>query len=81
MIHIWLPLHYCISLYYRWAYIKEHKLQDPTRKTVIRCDENLKAVLGKAEINQTELLRLVQPHIEKLEGDKPAAPKTKPKLQ
>src|SRR5580704_15621903 len=32
-----------------WAYICKHRLQDPTKKTLINADENLKAVFnGKA---------------------------------
>merc|ERR1711913_23560 len=33
-----------------WVYIKKHKLQDPTQKTVIICDEKLKAVTKKKKL-------------------------------
>jgi len=39
-----------------WQYIKKHKLQDPSQKTVIFCDEKLKAVTKKKKVTCSEVL-------------------------
>merc|ERR1711997_1031289 len=39
-----------------WAYIKKHKLQDPSQKTIIFCDEKLKAVTKKKKVTCSEIL-------------------------
>merc|ERR1711902_57126 len=38
-----------------WAYIHAKKLQDPTDKTVINCDENLKKLTKVKQIQQKSL--------------------------
>ena len=49
-----------------WKYVKEHKLQDPNDKTIIVCDDKLKAVVKKKRIPQTELLKYLGKHMVKI---------------
>ena len=47
-----------------WAYIKEHKLQDEKKKTLINADAKLKAVFdGKAQVTMFEMNKLVSGHV------------------
>ena len=46
-----------------WRYVKLRKLQDPAIKTKINCDEKLKAVTNKEEIDQREMLALLKLHM------------------
>jgi chromatin remodeling complex protein RSC6 len=46
-----------------WAYIKEHKLQNPANKRNILCDAKLKAVMGKDEVTMFEMTGLVGKHL------------------
>ncbi len=47
-----------------WAYIKEHKLQDEKKKTLINADAKLKAVFdGKAQVTMFEMNKLVNNHV------------------
>ena len=47
-----------------WAYIKEHKLQDEKKKTLINADAKLKAVFdGKAQVTMFEMNKLVSAHV------------------
>ncbi len=49
-----------------WAYIKEHKLQDPKKKTQINADAALKAVFdGKGSVTMFEMNKLVNNHLKK----------------
>ena len=49
-----------------WAYIKEHKLQDPKKKTQINADAALKAVFdGKSSVTMFEMNKLVNNHLKK----------------
>ncbi len=49
-----------------WAYIKEHKLQDPKKKTIIIADATLKAVFdGKGTVTMFEMNKLVNGHLKK----------------
>jgi upstream activation factor subunit UAF30 len=49
-----------------WVYIRKHGLQDPTKKTLINADENLKAVFdGKAQVSMFEMTKLVSGHVKK----------------
>ena len=49
-----------------WEYIREHKLQDPAKKTLINADEKLKAVFdGKAQVSMFEMTKLVSGHLAK----------------
>ena len=49
-----------------WAYIKEHKLQDPKKKTQINADAALKAVFdGKGSVTMFEMNKLVNGHLKK----------------
>ena len=49
-----------------WAYIKEHKLQDPKKKTMIVADATLKAVFdGKGTVSMFEMNKLVNGHLKK----------------
>ncbi len=46
-----------------WAYIRDHKLQDPSKKTIINADEKLKAVFdGKDRVTMFEMTKLVFNH-------------------
>ena len=40
-----------------WVYIKLKKLQDPSDKTVIICDENMKKLTKCKKINQNDLMK------------------------
>jgi hypothetical protein len=47
-----------------WAYIKQHKLQDPKKRTMINADDKLKAVFdGKAQVTMFEMNKLVSGHV------------------
>ena len=47
-----------------WEYIRQHKLQDPAKKTLINADEKLKAVFnGKAQVSMFEMTKLVSGHV------------------
>ncbi len=47
-----------------WEYIREHKLQDPAKKTLINADDKLKAVFdGKAQVSMFEMTKLVSGHV------------------
>jgi hypothetical protein len=49
-----------------WMYIREHGLQDATKKTLINADENLKAVFdGKEQVSMFEMTKLVSGHVKK----------------
>jgi upstream activation factor subunit UAF30 len=49
-----------------WVYIREHGLQDATKKTLINADENLKAVFdGKEQVSMFEMTKLVSGHVKK----------------
>ena len=49
-----------------WAYIKENKLQDETKKTLINADAKLKAIFdGKGQVTMFEMNKLVNNHIKK----------------
>ena len=49
-----------------WAYIKEHKLQDPKKKTQINADAALKAVFdGNGTVTMFEMNKLVNGHLKK----------------
>ena len=46
-----------------WEYIREHKLQDPAKKTQINADDKLKAVFdGKEQVTMFEMTKLVSGH-------------------
>ena len=47
-----------------WAYIHTKKLQDPTDKTIIICDENLKKLTKVKQINQKSLMSYIKPFME-----------------
>lgn len=47
-----------------WAYIHAKKLQDPTDKTVIICDENLKKLTKVKQIQQKSLMGYIKPFME-----------------
>jgi len=46
-----------------WVYIKKHKLQDPNQKTMIICDEKLKAVTKKKKVMCKEIMTYLQKHM------------------
>ena len=46
-----------------WEYIRENKLQDPAKKTLINADDKRKAVFdGKAQVTMFEMTKLVGGH-------------------
>lgn len=47
-----------------WDYIRSHNLQDPTNKTRINADENLKAVFdGREQVTMFEMTKLIFKHV------------------
>ncbi|OWZ23427.1 hypothetical protein PHMEG_0001699 [Phytophthora megakarya] len=54
-----------------WAYVKEHKLQDPTDGRVIRPNQEMKDMFHVNEIGFTQVMGLLSKHLEK----KPQQPK------
>jgi chromatin remodeling complex protein RSC6 len=47
-----------------WDYIRSHNLQDPSAKTFINADENLKEVFnGKDRVSMFEMTKLVSGHV------------------
>jgi chromatin remodeling complex protein RSC6 len=47
-----------------WDYIRSHNLQDPTNKTRINADDNLKAVFdGREQVTMFEMTKLVFNHV------------------
>ena len=49
-----------------WEYIRQHKLQDPAKKTLVNADAKLKAVFdGKTQVSMFEMTKLVSGHVVK----------------
>lgn len=49
-----------------WDYIRQHNLQDPDNKRVIRADDLLRPVFdGRSEVTMFEMTKLVNGHIRK----------------
>ena len=49
-----------------WDYIKQNKLQDAKKKTLINADDALKAVFnGKKAVSMFEMTKLVSGHLKK----------------
>ena len=46
-----------------WEYIKAHKLQDQTKKTLINADAKLKKVFGKDQVTMFEMTKLIGAHL------------------
>ncbi len=46
-----------------WAYIKKHKLQDPTKRREIIADEKLKPVFGKARLDMFQIMKGMSEHL------------------
>jgi upstream activation factor subunit UAF30 len=46
-----------------WAYIKKHKLQNPTNKREILADEKLEAVFGKKSVTMFEMNKYLAKHL------------------
>lgn len=46
-----------------WDYIKKHKLQDATQRTLINADAKLKVVFGKDQVTMFEMNKLISPHL------------------
>ena len=47
-----------------WAYIRQHKLQDPQNRRNIKADEKLQALFGgKTQATMFELTRFVNQHL------------------
>lgn len=61
--------HACVSIV-SWAYVKEHKLQDPADGRVIRPNQQMKDVLNVSnEIQFTQVMGLIGKHLEKKPTD------------
>lgn len=45
------------------TYIKENRLQDPRKKSLIICDERLRSLFGKPTVGQFEMLKLLESHL------------------
>lgn len=48
-----------------WAYIKQHQLQDPTNKRIIRPDAALAVIIGKTPIDMMKLAGALNKHFKK----------------
>merc|ERR1719209_1857918 len=46
-----------------WAYIKENKLQDPTNKQMIRCDEKLAKIIPTEKFRGFDLIKKLKKHM------------------
>jgi upstream activation factor subunit UAF30 len=46
-----------------WEYIREHKLQDPEKKTMINADSKLKEIFKKPQVTMFEMTKLVSAHL------------------
>lgn len=46
-----------------WEYIKQHDLQNPQNKRMIRADDKLRAVFGQDEVSMFEMTKLVNKHL------------------
>jgi chromatin remodeling complex protein RSC6 len=46
-----------------WAYIKQHRRQDPNNKRNILADEKLQKVFGRKSVNMFEMTKLVSKHL------------------
>lgn len=48
-------------------YVREHNLQDPSNKSVIKCDEKLRNLFGVDQCTMQEIGRYISPHLLKPE--------------
>jgi len=46
-----------------WAYIKQHRRQDPNNKRNILADDKLHKVFGRKSVNMFEMTKLVSKHL------------------
>lgn len=46
-----------------WRYIRDHSLQDPTRKSNVRCDETLRGLFDVDCFEYDNLAQLIQPYL------------------
>lgn len=46
-----------------WDYIKQHNLQNPENKRMIRADDRLRPVFGQDEVSMFEMTKLVSKHL------------------
>eukprot|EP00897_Mesotaenium_endlicherianum_P006408 jgi/Mesen1/5796/ME000293S04950 len=46
-----------------WSYIRDHKLQNPRRKSIIKCDAAFQKLLGRSSVGQAELFKLLAAHL------------------
>ncbi len=46
-----------------WEYIKQHKLQDPAKKTMINADAKLKVIFDKPQVSMFEMTKLINAHL------------------
>jgi upstream activation factor subunit UAF30 len=46
-----------------WAYIKEHKLQNPSNKREILADEKLEPIFGEKKMDMFQMTKAVNKHL------------------
>ncbi|MDO4905192.1 MAG: SWIB/MDM2 domain-containing protein [Lautropia sp.] len=46
-----------------WEYIKQHDLQNPQNKRMVRADDKLRAVFGQDEVSMFEMTKLINEHL------------------
>lgn len=49
------------------AYVKEHNLQDPQNRKIVRCDERLKSLFGVDHCTIIQMSKYITPHLSKPE--------------
>lgn len=48
-----------------WDYIKQHDLQNPQNRRMIRADDRLRPIFGQDEVSMFEMTKLVNQHLQK----------------
>lgn len=56
--------------YQVWEYIKTNNLQNPEKKKEIICDAHVEAVFGQKKAQITEVMKLIGPHVKKIDAAK-----------
>lgn len=46
-----------------WSYIQRNKLQDPTNKRTVKCDETLTAIFARTEVSMFEIASILSKHL------------------
>ncbi len=64
-----------------WSYVKKNSLQSAEKKSVIVCDPTLKSLFSRDTLTGPEMLKYVQPHISRVDGEPAPAPKKAPRAK